>query len=179
MADSVCDSGNKWLQVAFSGHMTRAHGGVMGPDELTRSDDCLKVALDTDMSLPLAFTRLFTALCLTEGKNLILGEKRNSQQTLIFSKTPSRKDHTSAPPPLTSAMLASSLMSYFTLGCKAPSVLQTLNHAVTPRTNCNNGEVIACLVLRPALCYMLNYNKASVCNSVWTPARLTKSSRLL
>lgn len=122
-------NGFKWLSVVtWRGHMAES---CVWPDELTRSDDCLKVALDTDMSLPLAFTRLFTAWCLTEGKLFILGEKWISQQTLIFSKTPSRKDHTSAPPPLSSAMLTSSLMSYFTLGCKVPSVLQTLNHAVT------------------------------------------------
>lgn len=41
---SFWDSGN---EVAHGSHMTRARG-VMWPDEVTGSDDCLKVGLDTD-----------------------------------------------------------------------------------------------------------------------------------
>lgn len=55
ITDSLSDSGNEWLQVAFGGHMTRAHAVVMWPAGVTWSDDCLKVALDTDMSLPLPY----------------------------------------------------------------------------------------------------------------------------
>lgn len=55
ITDSLCDSGNEWLQVPFGGHMTRAHAVVMWPAEVTWSDDCLKVALDTDMSFPLPY----------------------------------------------------------------------------------------------------------------------------
>lgn len=52
--------------------MTRAHAEVMWPDEVTWSDDCLKVPLDYTHVSPFSF---FTAYCLIKVKNFILYEK--------------------------------------------------------------------------------------------------------
>ncbi len=94
----------------------------MWPDEGTWSDDRLKVGLDAgfieqqipSLPLSLSFTDLVSVNKSDKSKEFHPGKLD------LFFPGSSRKDleHTSAPPPLSSGMSASRLMSYFTVGCK-------------------------------------------------------------